>query len=327
MQVAARRGALLEEARAELDRALKVGDAGPFSDRVFGDYRLAAVIGKGAMGDVYEASHVDTGELAAVKVLPTRALGDPRTVERFMREAKAASALESAHVVRVLASSSPSDPLPYLIMERLIGRDLAQELRLVNRLPLSEVVELVEQIGSVIDLARDKGIVHRDIKPQNIYLLESEAGRNHWKLLDFGVAALSDHGGTLTQGHVVGTPAYMAPEQARSANIDHRTDLHALTAVVYRCITGQPAFAGRDIPALLYDVVHLMPERPSALVDVPEDVDHVLAIGMAKTREDRFASGAELAQALRAASRGELPELQREHATALIARHRWGVRR
>jgi len=327
MRVAARRGALLDEARAELDRALQIGDAGPFTGRVFGGYELGAVIGRGAMGDVYEASHTASGELAAVKLLPTSVLGDSRIIERFMREAKAASALASPHVVRVLAMSSPTDPLPYMVMERLLGHDLAAELRQNNRMALGDVVELVSEVGSVVDLARDKGIVHRDLKPQNIFFDKAHRERGTWKVLDFGVAALSDHSGTLTHGNVVGTPAYMSPEQARSEPVDHRADLHALAAVAYRCITGRPAFSGREVPAVLYEVVHAMPERPSAQGEIHPDVDCVLAIGLAKDREDRFASGRELAEALAAAGRGELSAELRERAAALIERYPWGERR
>ena len=189
------------------------------------------------------------------------------------------------------------------------------------------MTELVQQVGSVVDLARDKGIVHRDLKPQNVFRDTAQRERGVWKVLDFGVAALSDHTGTLTHGNVVGTPAYMAPEQASSAPVDHRTDLHALTAIAYRCMTGRPAFSGREIPALLYDVVHKMPSRPGAQVDLPEDVDCVLAIGLAKEPDDRFSSGQELADALEAATRGALSPTLRDRAATLLANFPWGVRR
>jgi serine/threonine-protein kinase len=327
MQVAAQRGALLHEARAELDRALQVGEPGPFTNRVLGQYSLGVVIGRGAMGDVYAATHTETAASAAVKLLPTSVLGDPRYVERFMREARAASALESPHVVRILNASDPSDPLPYLVMERLEGHDLAQQLRRDPRLDLEEVCELARQLGSVIDLARIKGIVHRDMKPQNVYLAEQGDSDPMWKLLDFGVAALADQSEGLTQGHAVGTPAYMSPEQARSESVDHRADLYGLAAIVYRCITGRPAFAARDVPALLYDVVHKMPERPGALAGTPEDIDAVLAIGLAKRRSDRFEAGHELADALHAAADGRLAPALRERGKALVANFPWGTRR
>ena len=178
--------------------------------------------------------------------------------------------------------------------------------------------------GAGLSVAAAKGIVHRDIKPQNLFLAEGGNGAPPtWKVLDFGVSKLADHGGTLTRGHVVGTPGYMAPEQARGQQVDHRADIYALAAIAYRALTGHPPFTGKDVPSTLYDVVYKMPRRPSALVDLPEEVDAVLAIGMAKRPEDRFADGAALADALDAALRGDLPDGLRRRAEALEAVQPW----
>jgi serine/threonine-protein kinase len=142
-------------------------------------------------------------------------------------------------------------------------------------------------------------------------------------VLDFGVAHLGESSGTLTQGGVVGTPAYMAPEQARGTSIDHRADVYGLAAVIYRCLTGRVPFNSRDMPSLLYMVVHQMPPRPGAIAPVSPQVEAVLAIGMAKSRDLRFATAGDLAAAFDQADRGELPDALRQRARAILRQHPW----
>ena len=141
-------------------------------------------------------------------------------------------------------------------------------------------------------------------------------------MLDFGVSRPAASGGTLTHGALVGTPTYMAPEQVRMEfDVDHRADLYSLTNVVYRAITGKPAFGGEDVATILFNVVHTQPVAPSALVKVPEDVDLVIAIGMAKDREDRFQKVEDLVRAMRLAAKGELDEETRTKGSRLVAAH------
>jgi serine/threonine-protein kinase len=184
---------------------------------------------------------------------------------------------------------------------------------------------MVQQIAAGLTVAHTTGVVHRDLKPHNLFLAE-QGGVLTWKLLDFGVSKLADSGGTLTAGHVIGTPGYMAPEQAKSEDVDQRADVYALAAIAYRCLTGHPPFTGKDVPTTLYDVVYKMPTRPSLLVELPADVDRALALGMAKQRGERLASAAELADVLTRAAAGELAPALRARADALIARHAWGQR-
>jgi len=324
MMLAARRDVLLQEAREDLDRAIRVGGAGRYTDHTFGAYRLGAVLGRGGMGEVYEAHHVDTGELAAVKLLAPRELGNPRSVERFVREVRAITALRSRHVVRVLAASSAGDPIPYLVMERLYGQTLAQLLR--NSPPPEPLLEMLAQVGTAIEEAWDQGIVHRDLKPHNLFLADVPEGQV-WKVLDFGIAALGDHGGTLTEGHVVGTPAYMAPEQARGERIDFRVDVYALSAIAYRWLTGRPVCAGDDVRASLYQVVNMMPARPGALAELDPDVDAVLAIGLAKDPAGRWSRISEMRTALAAALTGKLDPALRQRAAEVLARQPWSTAR
>lgn len=309
VRLAAHRQALLLEARDELERALRT-KRGRFSDQIIGHYHLGDVLGRGAMGEVYAAINLRDSSQVAVKLLSQLSLGNANHVLRFFRELRMAATVESPHVVRVIEIGE--QPVPFMVMERLEGGTLSELLRERRTLLPDEVIELVEQVGLGITAAGDAGVVHRDLKPQNIF-------RHHdvWKILDFGVARAMEHGDTLTAGHLVGTPSYMSPEQARGGAVDHRTDLYALAAVAYRALTGHPPFVSADIAETLYRVVHTRPTRPTLLApELPRDVDLVLAIGLAREAADRFATAAELAGTLRAAlSRGLSPPLRaRGHA-------------
>jgi len=322
-QLAAQREEQVQELRQDLDRALKIGGPGRFTGHVVGAWELGTVLGRGAMGEVYEATHTKTGHAAAVKLLRRELLGAPDYVERFLREVRAASSLDSPHVVRVLDASTPEDPIPFLAMERLQGHSLGDLLRKRAQLPRQRVLQLATQIASVLEIAAAVNLVHRDIKPHNLFLDESQGEVGVWKLLDFGVAHLGGTSGSLTQGAVVGTPAYMAPEQAKGLPIDPRADVYALAAVLYRAMTGQVPFIGRDTPALLYAVVHTMPVRPGSIASVSPQLEAVLAIGLAKSREQRFQTATELAVAIDAADRGELSADLRMRAKALLRAHPW----
>jgi serine/threonine-protein kinase len=320
----AQREALLAEARAELDRALKVGGPGRFTEQVVGSFRLGVLIGRGGMGEVYEANSVtDRGE-AAVKLLHPGTLGDPTHVQRFIREAETAARLDCPNVVRVLEVGTTTGEIPFLAMERLRGHDLAHQLRRQRRLQLPQAQSLAIDVATGLEAAREAGIVHRDLKPHNVFFAEG-AGTHAWKILDFGVSKVGGTG-TLTKGHVVGTPAYMAPEQARGENVDHRADVYSLAAILYRAVTGHPAFTGKDVPTTLYDVVYRVPTQPSILAPVPGDVDRVLALGLAKDPNDRFATAAELSVWFALAVHDGLSPEQRRRAEDVITRNPWGTR-
>ncbi|HEY5950911.1 MAG TPA: serine/threonine-protein kinase, partial [Kofleriaceae bacterium] len=314
-RLAAQRDVQLAELRSDLDRALKIGGPGRFTGVVTGDWELGNVIGRGAMGEVYEATNPKTHDTAAVKLLRRELLADSRHIERFLREVRVAGAIDSPHVVRVLGASTSADPMPYLAMEKLSGQTLSRLLRDGRSLADASIAALVEQIGSVLELARGAGIVHRDIKPQNLFLTYD----NVWKVLDFGVALLAETSGTLTRGAAIGTPAYMAPEQARGEPVDHRADLYAFGAVLYRALTGRAPFAARDTPSLLYAVNHDMPLRPSALAPIAPAMEQFLVLALAKSRDARFQRASELVAAFQAARNGALPDELSRRAGALPA--------
>jgi serine/threonine protein kinase len=274
------------------------------------------------MGEVYEGHHTTTNQEAAVKLLHAGTLADANHVQRFIREADTISKLDTPNVVRVLEVGTTAGEVPFLAMERLRGYDLAHQLRKQRRLQMAQARALILQVAAGLEAAREAGIVHRDLKPHNVFF--SEAGET-WKILDFGVSKMGGTG-TLTKGHVVGTPAYMAPEQAKGENVDHRADVYSLAAILYRAVTGHPAFASKDVPTTLYDVVYRIPTQPSILSPMPGDVDRVLALGLAKDPADRFATALEFATWFSLAIADELTPEQRRRADELTNKHPWGTR-
>jgi serine/threonine-protein kinase len=317
----AHRDALLREARQDLAVAMQAGGIGRWTDEVLGSFHLGRVLGRGAMGEVYEAVRVGSDEQAAVKLLHPHVLAQSELVQRFVREARIVASLNAANVVRVLDVSPPDARVPWLAMERLTGHDLADHLREHKRMGVRSVLTMLRQVGLGLDAARAAGVVHRDLKPRNLFL--SSRG-DVWKILDFGVARLAGEE-TLTRDQIVGTPNYMAPEQANGSPVTHRTDLFALGVIAYRALTGRPAFEGEITAEIVYKVVHSMPPRPSEVAPLPSEIDLVLAIAMAKDAADRFESAAEFAQAVDAAARGRLDAALRTRAERLLSRLPWGT--
>jgi serine/threonine-protein kinase len=285
----------VEERAEQIDRVR----AGRWTGRRIGRWQIGQVLGRGAMGEVYEAQDAK-GEHAAVKVLAALSEESPSLVERFHRELQIAARIESPHIVRVLDVSAANATVPYLAMERLRGVDLATRLRTEMRMPVQEVVAMLGQVARGLEVAHESGVVHRDLKPHNLFLHESTC----WKILDFGVAKVFGVEGTLTQGAIVGTPQYMAPEQAAGLEVTHLSDIYALGAVAYRCLTGRAPHSATEFIALVHKVVHQAPVRPGAVAQVSREVEDVLAVAMAKDPRRRFTSATELVEQLAAAVQG-----------------------
>jgi serine/threonine-protein kinase len=326
LRLALTREAQLAEAHQDLDVALRAGagKGGRHSGARMGRYRLAEIVGRGAMGEIYGAVDVDSGDQAAVKVLQAGVCADPDLVERFTREGKIAGRLKAPNVIEVFDVGT-ADGIPFIAMELLVGEDLSAKLRREERLDLSTVVELVEQVARGLDAAHAAGVVHRDLKPQNIFLGEQPTGAKPvWKILDFGVSKLRDANATITRAAVIGTPGYMSPEQAEGKDADQRSDIFSLGAVAYRALTGRPPFAG-ELPHVLFEIAYKSPIRPSELLHtIPPEVDLVLALALAKRPDDRFDRALELSAALRDAARGVLAPSLRSRALALIDAVPWG---
>jgi serine/threonine-protein kinase len=186
---------------------------------------------------------------------------------------------------------------------------------------VNEVVELVDQAAAALEAMRAAGIVHRDLKPANLFATDTIP--RTWKVLDFGLSKILGQA-TITKDQVIGTPSYMAPEQVRGKGVDHRADLYALGSLAYRTITGAPPFPAGQISHVLYKVLYAQPVSPASLVALPVDVELVLAVGMAKRPDDRFATALEFASALRAAAAGQLDDATRARGWALLREFPWG---
>src|SRR5262245_38118046 len=216
--------------------------------KLFGEYRLTSRIGKGGMGAVYAAEHVRLGRIAAVKVM---LLGDAKSLQRFKAEALTVARLQHTNIVDVFDVGDA--PEPHCVMELLHGRSLATLLE-AGALDEKRLRYIAAQVLGVLEVVHARGIVHRDIKPDNIFLVEDAVRSDHVKLLDFGVAKIRDGqaiGLSSTGGAMVGTPLYMAPEQIEGGAVDARTDLYAFGLVMHQMATGKPPFSAGTLASLL----------------------------------------------------------------------------
>lgn len=296
---------------------------GKLSGLRLGRYRLGEVIGRGGMGEVYRALRTDDDQPVAVKVLTESMRDDPLQVERFFREAQVCGELDSPHIVKILdAAWSEDGRYPYLAMELLEGQDLGSHLRTRGPLPLRDVVDLVQDVSEALSCAHAVGIIHRDMKPENVFLAHAPTGAR-WKVLDFGISKMRDSRGTLTRNGVIGTPNYMSPEQAQGAPLDTRTDIFALGSIVYRVLTGRLAFDAQEPLAALLQVMNEMPVDPAELCSIPEDVELTLAVALAKDRTTRFSCARDFAEAFRAAARSALDDDLRARARVLLRDKPW----
>ena len=268
-------------------------------------YRVERLLGEGGMGSVYEASHTRLPRRFAIKALKGEAFRRADALARFRREAEVACQLKHRHIIEVLDYNTGPGGQPYIVMELLEGESLAARLAREPALTLAETAEIVGQAASALHAAHGLGVVHRDLKPENIFLCDRDDGAIFVKVLDFGISKVLGSQSMLTAASVImGTPSYMAPEQAegRVADIDARTDVFAMGAILYQMLAGRPPFVGENITAVLYQTVHQAPPPLRELTPlVPAAVERVVARALAKRPEDRQQSLKELAEELLAA--------------------------
>jgi serine/threonine protein kinase len=254
-----------------------------------GHYRLRQLLGRGGMGEVWEAEHTRLPKLFAVKFLLALAKPEPELLMRFQREAEIASRLNHPSIVQVTDFNILSDGTAYIAMERLVGEDLRARLRR-GPLTLAEAREITRQVASALALAHEQGVVHRDLKPENIFLCREPDGSLRAKLLDFGISKLQGTPQGTRDDRVLGTPGYMAPEQALGKNsaIDGRTDVFALATIVYEMLTGEGVFMGDTLAELCTKVLyHEPPTLESLLPAVPRPVSQAVSIALSKDPAQR----------------------------------------
>jgi serine/threonine kinase PknH len=278
----------------------------------FGPYRLLRLIGKGGMGEVYEAEDTVKDRVVALKLLPEGVSHDPVFRKRLQREAHSAGRLQEPHVVPI-HDYGEIDGLLYVDMRMINGSDLRKILKNFGPMTPARAVAIVRQIASALDAAHEGGVMHRDVKPENILVNRDDFAY----LVDFGIAnAASDE--KLTElGTAVGTYAYMAPERFSGDAVTYRADIYALACVLHECLTGSQPYGGDSVGVVI--TAHLMQPIPRPSVErpgIPAAFDAVIARGMAKKPEERYASAGDLAMAATEA----LTARDQDHAETILQR-------
>jgi serine/threonine protein kinase len=283
----------------------------PSTGTEFANYRLEALLGRGGMSVVYRAHHIRLSRKVALKFLDPQLARDESFRERFIRESKAAAAIDHPNIVPIYEAGE-HEGLFFIAMRYVEGVDLKSLLEQSGRLDPAPTFSIIAQVGSALDAAHARGLVHRDVKPQNV-LIVSGAGpepRDHVYLTDFGLTRDTTSSAVLTAaGDFVGTIDYAAPEQIESRSLDRRTDIYSLGCLLYECLTGLVPFRRENEVAVMY--AHLLEAPPSVRSERPDlsaGLDAVVARAMAKSKEERFGSCKEMVNALRSElSDGEAP--------------------
>jgi len=272
---------------------------------LLGKYKPVRLVAHGGMGAVYEVEHANTGERLALKVMLNRTLVTPGMLRRFQREARAAAAIKSEHIVRVTdADVAPElDGAPFLVMELLEGENFEDLAAARGRVQPPEVVEWLRPIARTLDKAHRLGIVHRDLKPENLFLARREEGPPIVKILDFGIAKVAEEGNETVSGQVLGTPRYMAPEQAGDAKeVTAASDRFSLGLIAFRLLVGAHYYEDESVVRLLLAAEKGPDAAPSARgSDLGEAFDDWFARACAKDPKARFESASEQVEELASA--------------------------
>lgn len=288
-------------------------------------WKLVRVIGQGGLGIVYEASHLRGGATSAVKLLQHEFVEEEATVARFLSEAEAASRLDHPGIVRVFEAARAEDGTPYLVMELLVGQPLSQLMR-AGRIPAERALELMRQLLLALASVHDAGVIHRDVKPDNVFVITGPAGEEQVKLLDLGLARVMDAAGGMSRktktGMMLGTPGYMSPEQIKNVkDSDLRSDLWAVGVILYELVTGRQAFGAPTEFARMTAALTEDAAPPSRYVPELSGWDAFMQRALAKEPSERFQSAVEMLRALNAlttggATEGAVPTQAAPHAGA-----------
>jgi serine/threonine-protein kinase len=287
--------------------------AGSREGEQFGPYTLRRLVGRGGMGDVYEAEDTVRERIVALKLMSETLSTDPVFRARMQREARTAGRLQEPHVVPIHDFGEINGQL-YVDMRLIDGSDVATMLSRSGPLSPPRAVAIVRQIGAALDAAHNAGVLHRDVKPENILV----SGDDFAYLVDFGIAsATSDE--KLTQiGTTVGTFKYMAPERFTDSEVTYRADIYALTCVLYECLTGYPPYRGDQVSVMSAHLHQAIPRASTVRPDIPVAFDRVIACGMAKNPAERYATCGDLSTAAYAA----LATPDQDRATDILQRSR-----
>lgn len=255
-----------------------------------GEYVVEQKIGEGGMGAVFAATHPIIGKKAAIKVISPTLCADPSAVQRFVQEAKSVNRIGHIHIVDIFSFGELPDGRSYFVMEWLQGRSLAQRIA-AGGLTLGESVEILDQVADALEAAHDKGIIHRDLKPDNVFLVDVRGGRQLVKLLDFGIAKLADPGNSVAMtrtGIMMGTPAYVSPEQARGKTVGPATDIYSLGVMAFEMVCGRLPFQAEGAMDMVMKHISEPPPRPSSLwPDIPASLETMILRMLEKEPERR----------------------------------------
>jgi len=279
-----------------------------------GNYRVERLLGKGGMGAVFLARQLTLDRNVAIKVLLSPLAMDREMLERFQREARAASNIGHPGIVQVIDLGHLEEGPPFIAMEMLEGEDLRSKLLREGALSPAQAVPIALQVCDALQAAHDKGIVHRDLKPDNIFLVYRPGRPPTVKLLDFGLSKIKGSDRKLTNtGALLGTPNYMSPEQVKGDRaVDHRTDIYAAGAILYEMMTGRNAYDGPSVQSILVSIMTESPPPPRRIrPDLPEVIEAVILRALARSPEERYQAMNELGYELaRAGSMAGVPVSQ-----------------
>jgi eukaryotic-like serine/threonine-protein kinase len=294
-----------------------------------GRYRIVNRIATGGMATIYLAEHTLIGRSVAIKVLHPQYAADAEHVQRFLAEGRTAGTLGHPHIVESTDMGYTDAGAPYLVLELLEGRTLNDVIRAEGRIPIDRAVTIALQIASAVAAAHARGIIHRDLKSENVFLVQKPHGGDHVKVLDFGISKFTEQTGHTQRDKVLGTPWFMPPEQVEDpSSVDARCDVYALGAILYEMLAGQPPFADAQFPQVL---VKILSEEPLAIEALCPEVEPELAAvvhaAMARSRSQRTASMDELGRVLAAVAGKSWPVVPPGRAVSVPPPARPGRRR